>query len=121
MYICIKYKVLIEDFLEPLTKTRFFIEEETREYYADCEWSNNFLSNEIVNKYGCFNDMIEGEDNFPYQLIDVSVEKGDGKDEETATAIFKRVSDGKQFTLSVQDAGFIGPSTLSTSGYLEEL
>ena len=119
MYICIKYKVcrkkkiLIEDFLEPLTKTRFFIEEETREYYADCEWSNNFLSNEIVNKYGCFN--------FPYQLIDVSVEKGDGKDEETATAIFKRVSDGKQFTLSVHDAGFIGPSTLSTSGYLEEL
>lgn len=47
--------------------------------------------------------MIEGEDNFPYQLIDVSVEKGDGKDEETATAIFKRVYDGKQFTLSVHD------------------
>ena len=70
-----KEKILIEDFLEPLTKTRFFIEEETREYYAYCEWSNNFLSNEIVNKYGCFNDMIEGEDNFPYQLIDVSVEK----------------------------------------------
>ncbi len=59
--------------------------------------------------------MIEGEDNFPYQLIDVSVEKGDGKDEETATAIFKRVYDGKQFTLSAR------PLTLSTSGYLEEL
>ena len=43
-------RITIEDFLETLAKTKFFIEQETREYYADCEWPNNFLSNEIVNK-----------------------------------------------------------------------
>lgn len=89
--------------------------------FEDSEWPNNFISSNILTEYDDFNDIIKGEVNFPYELIGVSIEKGDGRDEETATGIFKRKSDGKYFSLSMHDAGFIGPETLSTSGYLEEV
>jgi hypothetical protein len=41
-------RITIEDFLETLAKTKFFIEQETREYYADCEWPNNFLPSDTL-------------------------------------------------------------------------
>jgi hypothetical protein len=113
-------QISLVDFLEPFTKTNFFIEEEIKSCYHASEWPNNFISSEILSFDG-FEQLTEDEINFPYELLDISTKKGDGKDEETVTGIFKRKSDGKLFSLFVHDAGFIGPSTLSVPEYLEEV
>lgn len=64
-------------------------------------------------------------DDFPegdkFKFIEAYSEKGDGKDEETLYGVFKRKSDGKFFRVWVHDRGFIGPSTLSMSDYMEEV
>lgn len=115
-----KERISLEDFLEPFTKTKFFIEEEISDSYDDREWPNNFISVEIVNKDG-FEQLTKGEVDFPYELVNVTTEEGSGKDEETVTGIFKRKSDNKLFELWVHDGGFIGPETLSVPDYLEEV
>lgn len=56
-----------------------------------------------------------------FEFIEAYREKGDGKDVETFYGIFKRKSDGKFFRVCVHDRGFIGPSTLSMSDYMEEV
>jgi hypothetical protein len=63
-------------------------------------------------------DTLEGD---IFKLIDSYTEKGDGKDEETQYAIFKRKTDGKDFKFWIHDAGFIGPSTLTMCDELEEV
>lgn len=116
----IKERISLNDFLFDLTKTKFFIEEEISDSYSKQEWPNNFISDEVLDKDG-FEQLIEGEENFPYELVDIYTENGDGKDETTTTGIFKRKSDGKCFSLWSHDAGFIGPSTLTSPEYLEEV
>lgn len=115
-----KERILLNDFLSDFTKTKFFIEEEIADSYDEYEWPNNFISAEVLDEDG-FEELTEGEDNFPYELVEVHTEKGDGRDEETKTGIFKRKSDGKYFSLWLHDAGFIGPSTLTCAEYLEEV
>lgn len=112
----VKEKISLNEFLETITKTKFFIEEEVEDWYSNNEWPNNFISNDLLTDD--FNEMYSDS---PYIMINVYVEKGDGKDEETVTGIFKRKSDGKCFKLWCHDAGFIGPETLSCPDYLEEI
>lgn len=116
----VKEKIPLNDFLSDFTKTKFFIEEEIADSYDEDEWPNNFISVEVLDKDG-FEQLTEGEKNFPYELVDIYTENGDGRDETTTTGIFKRKSDGKYFSMWSHDAGFIGPSTLTSSEYLEEV
>jgi hypothetical protein len=82
----------------------------------------NALSIYLGNEYGNhFEDFSINYESFPYEIVDVQVEKGDYKDEETTTGIFKRLSDGKYFALVIHDAGQIGPSTLTVMDWMYEV
>lgn len=114
-----KEKIALEDFLHAFKQTKFFVDEEIEDYYSPEEWPNNFISSEVLDNYGF--KYYGDEPNFPYELVNLNTEKGDGKDEETVTGIFKRKSDGKEFSLYCHDRGFIGPSTLYVPPFLEEI
>jgi hypothetical protein len=80
------------------------------------------LSAALGNEHGSyFHDISLSYESFPYELVNISVEKGDYKDEETTTGIFKRLSDGKYFALKIHDAGRIGPETLTINEWMYEV
>lgn len=82
----------------------------------------NAISTYLGNEYDSyFYEISVNYESFPYELVNVSVEKGDYKDEETTTGIFKRLSDGKHFALEIHDAGRIGPETLTINEWMYEV
>jgi hypothetical protein len=109
-------------------KTSDFIQEirnlNDEEFESMCEeesvkWA---LSTALGNEYDSyFYDISLNYESFPYELVNISVEKGDYKDEETTTGIFKRLSDGKHFALEIHDAGMIGPETITISEWMYEV
>jgi hypothetical protein len=109
-------------------KTSDFIQEirnlNDEEFESMCEDESPkyALSTALGNEYDSyFYNISLNYESFPYELVKIIVEKGDYKDEETTTGIFKRLSDGKHFSLIVHDGGFIGPDTISISEWMNEV
>lgn len=104
----------IKDFIEEVKK----VDEE----FAECVDSGKNIKN-LIDEYllSSWVDYFEWQTNksFPFKRVDLISEKGNGKDEETTTAIFERKSDGMCFSLWMHDAGFIGPSTLTLCDKME--
>ena len=105
-----KERIKIDSFIEEYKK----LDEE----FAEC-CENDSPKNAVMTSL--LDDFWEINPKFSFKRIDVITEKGDGRDEETTTGIFQRKSDKKYFQLWVHDAGQIGPSTLTMSGFLEEV
>ena len=109
-------------------KTSDFIQEirnlNDEEFEELCEEESvkNALSVYLGNEYSnYFEDFSINYKSFPYEIVNVKVEKGNYKDEETTTGIFKRLSDGKHFVLEIHDAGRIGPETLTINEWMYEV
>jgi hypothetical protein len=115
-----KEQIKIDDFISDVRKA----DEEFAECFDDGDNIKNLVNDYLLSSMlkNC-DDFFEWQksETFPYQLVDFIKEKGDGKDESTTSAIFKRKSDGKHFELWMHDAGFFGPQTLTMCEFLEEV
>lgn len=114
----LKERIKTSDFIEEVKK----VDEEFTEE-CESETPKNAVSTYLLDTYFSMDKYYtwSKDKSFPYKLIDIQEEKGDGKDEETVTGIFQRKSDGKCFALWMRDDGFIGPETLTMCEWMEEV
>jgi hypothetical protein len=111
-------RIKTSDFIQSI---RDLNDEEFEDLCRD-ESVKNALSTYLGDEHGNgFEDLSVNYESFPYEIVNVSSEKGDYKDEETITGIFKRLSDGKYFALKIHDAGIIGPATLTVHEWMYEV
>jgi hypothetical protein len=87
------------------------------------KWTFSTTLSDAIDIFGKFdkNNYFPKGSQFKFEIVDGYREKGDRKDEETLYGIFKRKSDGKFFKAWINDAGFIGPETLTLCEYMEEV
>jgi len=110
-------KIKIEDFLTELKRVDEEFAEICEEYSTEYAIASSIMSADIMNKYFDW----QKDESFLYELVVLNTEKGDGKDEETFTAIFLRKSDNKLFELWLHDSGFIDSDCLTLCSELVEV
>ncbi len=109
-------KILIEDLIRELKR----VDEEFAEVCEEESVEYAFLTYVMSDFTAKYFDW-QKDKTFLYKPISIKTEKGDGKDEETTSAILKRKSDNKLFELWLHDSGFIGTDVLTLCSELVEV